>query len=771
MNIVTGKVIIYAFIVVCTISYTTVSASLLRHNNSPNENDYPMVYTMDVPKDTAHSSTIEEFVTHLDLLSTKVVSQDHDDIVQLHFLVHSKEDYDSISTQAPYAMVEDVEETSSFHRYAQTPHIQDQRADTISGFPCYHNLEGMITFMRELETRAAAIDSLEVQVIDIGDSYEKTVNPTRGHDILALRITGSGVADRGWLTDKGIVFITCGIHAREYSPPELCARWAESLVNGYQQQNTDITSVLDHTEIHMIIESNPDGRVIAESNQAAYHRKNTRPGCSYSIGVDLNRNFPFQWGVGSGSSGSKCSQIYRGTAPASEPEVQAIVNHADRVFPRSQRKDDPSSALTLDDPYPEGSTVGVYYDIHAYTNLIIWPWTYEERTTGNEESIQAAARKLKSFNGYALAGPTQPDFIYAASGTTADYFYGELGALSFGYELGTAFYQDCQTFENSIVPDNIPGFLYTAKISTRPYSLAKGPDVIALTTATNANTLDVTVTVSDSSLSAGPGNHPPSTQSIASISLCADMHPYDTNPGGNDPVVITTPASGFIDNGGTTVTQVVSVPLSTLVSSVREGDEKGGERVLYVWGTDSDGFVGPVTAVSFDAVPTTSPTNAPTMSPTTSLTTSVPTTFPTNSPTGGPTTSPTISPTGTPRPTSTRTFVRFQSRLVLDVCLAVAGDQLTVETCDESEDNQFWLIDNNGFLENKKGRVVNENLKLELKPGMFNDSYVFVYNEFHETLIFAKNFKAIRLKNTGMKLARYLNLGYADSEWKWNILE
>jgi len=47
----------------------------------------------------------------------------------------------------------------------------------------------------------------------------------------------------------------------------------------------------------------------------------------------------------------------------------------------------------------------------------------------------------------------------------------------------------------------------------------------------------------------------------------------------------------------------------------------------------------------------------------------------------------------------------------------------------------------------------------------------FVYNEFHETLIFAKNFKAIRLKNTGMKLARYLKLGYADSEWKWNILE
>lgn len=572
-------------------------------------NGYPTVYKMDVP--TSPKSTMAEFIAELDLMDTEIGPEvGKDGIITLKFIVHSEEELDYLSERAPYDMVEDPQETSSLQSFASTPISPNQSADTISGFPCYRNIQGMYTLMASLERKASSIKNLNVKVTDIGDTYEKTVNQNNGYDMLALKITGDGVAAKGWSTEKGIVFITCGIHAREYSPPELCARWAESLVDGYGT-DTEITSVLDHTEVHLILESNPDGRAIAETNRAVYQRKNTRPGsfCSERTrGVDLNRNFPFKWG-GSGSSGYQCSQVYRGTSPGSEPEVKAIMQYAESVFPESQRKSDPLE--DMNEPYPEYSTVGFYIDIHAYSDLIIWPWTHaNNRVTANEESHQSVARKLKSFNGYALAGPGQPDWLYAADGVTCDYFYGNLGALSLVYELGSTFYQDCQTFENKIHPDNIPGFMYVAKISSKPYHLTKGPDVInhnipkVIDYDSNPN-LQFTATVSDSKLSAGPGNHRPSTQNVVSISLCADMHPYDIDSSGSSPKLVTIEV-----NGGSTVTQTISLALST-PNFLR--DPLIGNHILYLQATDSERSTGPVTAVAFEV--TSKGTNPPTPAP------------------------------------------------------------------------------------------------------------------------------------------------------------
>ena len=42
-------------------------------------------------------------------------------------------------------------------------------------------------------------------------------------------------------------------------------------------------------------------------------------------GVDLNRNYPFKFGVDDvGSSNSECEEDYRGAAPFSEPETAAL---------------------------------------------------------------------------------------------------------------------------------------------------------------------------------------------------------------------------------------------------------------------------------------------------------------------------------------------------------------------------------------------------------------------------------------------------------------
>lgn len=52
-------------------------------------------------------------------------------------------------------------------------------------------------------------------------------------------------------------------------------------------------------------------------------RKNARGG-SYSTGVDLNRNFVYNWQ--NGGSTTPSDDYYRGPSPASEPETQAMIN-------------------------------------------------------------------------------------------------------------------------------------------------------------------------------------------------------------------------------------------------------------------------------------------------------------------------------------------------------------------------------------------------------------------------------------------------------------
>ena len=112
------------------------------------------------------------------------------------------------------------------------------------------------------------------------------------------------------------MLIISGLHAREYAPPELAMRFAETLVDGYNV-DADITWLLQHTEIHLIIYVNPDGRYVAENDRELFWRKSLNPtqggGCSWNnTGVDLNRNYDFAWGDTNGSSSDPCDNEYHG---------------------------------------------------------------------------------------------------------------------------------------------------------------------------------------------------------------------------------------------------------------------------------------------------------------------------------------------------------------------------------------------------------------------------------------------------------------------------
>ncbi len=74
-------------------------------------------------------------------------------------------------------------------------------------------------------------------------------------------------------------------------------------------------AIPDSVELWLVESMNPDG-------QAAQIRQNAN-------GVDLNRNFPHNWGP----IGELGDSQYAGTGPASEPETQAMVNFIEQLRP------------------------------------------------------------------------------------------------------------------------------------------------------------------------------------------------------------------------------------------------------------------------------------------------------------------------------------------------------------------------------------------------------------------------------------------------------
>jgi len=240
--------------------------------------------------------------------------------------------------------------------------------DTINERSCYRSIEGMNQFMRDLAANHPNLVTMET----IGESYIKKSGGNNnnngddlppGYDIYALNITDANSIRQS--SEKGKLLITSGIHAREYTPTELLARFIERLVDGYNTNDAQITSILQHTEIHTIVHVNPDGRYMAENFPNTYWRKNMNPtgGCNNDgfYGVDLNRNFDFLWGDEFGASSDPCLDEYHGTKPNSEPETQALVSYATRVFPESQRRSDPEKQMNE----PLGDDImGMYIDIH-----------------------------------------------------------------------------------------------------------------------------------------------------------------------------------------------------------------------------------------------------------------------------------------------------------------------------------------------------------------------------------------------------------------------
>ncbi len=342
---------------------------------------------------------------------------------------------------------------------------------SIPGFACYRTVAETFADMNTMETNHPNL----VTLVDIGDSWEKTQNASQGHDMQVVKITNESITT----PNKPILYAMGSIHSREYPPAELVTRFAEHLLSEYGN-DPDVTWLVDYHEIHLLLQGNPDGRIISEGESSPFQRKNYNAthcagggGFGSMQGVDMNRNFQFLWNQGTGSSGDACSPAYRGPLATSEPETTAINNYIQTLFP-DDRLDDLVTAAPLNKP-------GVYLDIHNVAELTLFPWGYSDSASQapNHAQLQTLARKMSFFTGYR---PEQSNAsLGGADGASDDNAYGTLGVAAYTIELGEGgFYSSCNSFDNTIWPDNLPALIYAAKAARMPYITASGPDVINL---------------------------------------------------------------------------------------------------------------------------------------------------------------------------------------------------------------------------------------------------------------------------------------------------
>ena len=284
----------------------------------------------------------------------------------------------------------------------------------------------LLEAINQMDTLSILYPSFVSEKDSIGTSFE-------GRTIWAFKLSDNPSIDE----DEPEVLFTGLTHAREPLSMMNLFYFANWICENY---NSDLTAnyLLDNREMWFIPIINPDGYAYNESispDGGGMHRKNRRlnpPNSSCNMGtqqgVDLNRNYGYNWGENnSGSSGNPCSAVYRGLSAFSEPETEAISNF---ILSR------------------EFSNVLHY---HSYSNFLIHSWgdgSFPDEP--DLTTLREIGKEMTRYNGY-LVGTGTETVGYGVNGDAVDWSYGTAGLISYTPEVGT-FSDNFWPSEDRVIP-------------------------------------------------------------------------------------------------------------------------------------------------------------------------------------------------------------------------------------------------------------------------------------------------------------------------------
>jgi hypothetical protein len=242
----------------------------------------------------------------------------------------------------------------------------------------------------------------------VADKIDTLGYTVQGRPIWGLRIAKSVPGP----DTRPVVFYNALTHAREPEGMQALLYFADDIVSKYGTDPT-ATSLLDHRVLYFVPVVNPDGYRINQDYwfatggvAFAYHRKNARDTNGNGLvdrgtdGIDLNRNYGYQWGLNNvGSSGIASDETYRGPSPFSEPETQAERDVVAALRP----------------------TCGISF--HTYGDLMIHPWGYTPQATPDSLHFYEWDDEITPGNGYHSGQGVR--ILYEVNGEFTDWCYGE----------------------------------------------------------------------------------------------------------------------------------------------------------------------------------------------------------------------------------------------------------------------------------------------------------------------------------------------------------
>lgn len=266
----------------------------------------------------------------------------------------------------------------------------------------------------------AFIDSLHALYPTIMSDPISIGQTIEGFDIMAYKISDNPETDE----DEPEALYTGLHHARE--PMSIIAPlyFTQWLLENYGTDQL-ATYLVDEREIWIVPIVNIDGYRYNEQmnpNGGYMWRKNKRDNNNdgnfdeFNDGVDLNRNYGYEWGYDdTGSSPDPTSAVYRGSGPFSEPETEAIRQFCNQHEFR------------------------VALNFHTYGDLVIQPWGYNDSAPPHDAIFKEYALDMIRDSQYVYGYGSQT-VGYVVNGNTDDWMYGAVDEkpmiISYTPEIG-----------------------------------------------------------------------------------------------------------------------------------------------------------------------------------------------------------------------------------------------------------------------------------------------------------------------------------------------
>jgi hypothetical protein len=260
----------------------------------------------------------------------------------------------------------------------------------------YGSMGGYYTFnevVAQLDTMRFIFPSLITAKDSIGSSIE-------GRTIWAVKISDNPDVNE----NEPQVFYNALTHANEQQGMMTVLYFMYYLLENYGS-NPEVTYLVNNRELYFVPVVNPDGYTYNEQispNGGGMWRKNRRNSGGGIYGIDLNRNYGYNWGYDNiGSSPNPQDWNYRGTGPFSEPETQAIRNIC------------------------TNKNFSVASNYHTYWDVLFPPWAYNNTHTPDSTTFNCLIKLATALNGYINGLFLPPVENYPSNGDVCDWMYGE----------------------------------------------------------------------------------------------------------------------------------------------------------------------------------------------------------------------------------------------------------------------------------------------------------------------------------------------------------